>query len=156
MSTPSDAAYNRCRPVPLWNGSSNASRRRRATTRCWKDCRREARGERREAGRREAGRRARITVLVAAILLVPTLLLSQQTAPATPAPVAPTHPEVVNLTLKGVKVVKQSELLQSISTTASHCNGFILIPFCWISKAKYLFTKEYLDHKELERDVLRI
>src|SRR4051812_39290394 len=103
MSTPSDAAYNRCRPVPLWNGSSNASRRRQATTRCWKDCRREARGGRREAGRREAGRReagrrARITVLVAAILLVPTLLLSQQTAPATPAPGAPTHPEVVNLT----------------------------------------------------------
>jgi outer membrane protein insertion porin family/translocation and assembly module TamA len=68
----------------------------------------------------------------------------------------PLHPEVVNLTLKGVKVVKRADLLQSISTTASHCNGFILIPFCWISKAKYLFTKEYLDHKELERDVLRI
>jgi outer membrane protein insertion porin family len=55
-----------------------------------------------------------------------------------------------------VKVVKQSDLLLSISTTASHCNGFILIPFCLISKAKYLYTKEYLDHLELERDVLRI
>jgi outer membrane protein insertion porin family/translocation and assembly module TamA len=65
-------------------------------------------------------------------------------------------PEVVNLTLKGVEVVKKSELEQSIYTTASHCNSFILKPFCWISKAKYLYTKKYLDHKELERDVLRI
>jgi outer membrane protein insertion porin family len=103
---------------------------RPATTRCWK-------------------------AYSLAVLLVPALLFAQQPVP-TPQPAAPLHPEVVNLTLKGVKVVKQSDLLQSISTTASHCNGFILIPFCWISKAKYLFTKEYLDHKELERDVLRV
>jgi outer membrane protein insertion porin family len=103
---------------------------RPATTRCWK-------------------------AYSLAVLLVPALLFAQQPVP-TPQSAAPLHPEVVNLTLKGVKVVKQSDLLQSISTTASHCNGFILIPFCWISKAKYLFTKEYLDHKELERDVLRV
>src|SRR5437899_2383522 len=36
MSTPLDAVFSRCRPVRLWNGSSSASRRRRATTRCWK------------------------------------------------------------------------------------------------------------------------
>ena len=54
-----------------------------------------------------------------------------------------------------MKVVKQSDLLQSIYTTSSHCNGFLLVPFCWISKAKYFYTKNYLDHKELERDVLR-
>lgn len=52
--------------------------------------------------------------------------------------------------------MKQADLLQSIYTTASHCNSFILKPFCWISKSKYFFTKRYLDHKELERDVLRI
>ena len=55
-----------------------------------------------------------------------------------------------------MKVVRQSDLLQSIYTTSSHCNGFILVPFCWISKAKYFFTRNYLDHKELERDVLRV
>ena len=55
-----------------------------------------------------------------------------------------------------MKVVRQSDLLQSIYTTSSHCNGFILVPFCWISKAKYFYTKNYLDHKELERDVLRV
>jgi outer membrane protein insertion porin family len=96
---------------------------------------------------------AKAVVLAAAFLLVPALLLSQQTAPA---PTTPSHPEVINLTLKGVKVVRQSDLLQSIYTTSSHCNGFILVPFCWISKAKYFYTKNYLDHKELERDVLRV
>jgi len=86
-----------------------------------------------------------------ALLFVPAVLASQAALPA-----APSHPEVVNLTLKGVKVVKQSDLLQSISTTSSHCNGFVLVPFCWISKSKYFYTKNYLDHKELERDVLRV
>jgi len=83
--------------------------------------------------------------------LVPALLFSQETAPTLPS-----HPEVVNLTLKGVKAMKQSDLLQSIYTTSSHCNSFLLVPFCWINKAKYLYTKNYLDHKELERDVLRV
>ncbi|MFN2637199.1 MAG: outer membrane protein assembly factor [Gemmatimonadaceae bacterium] len=92
-----------------------------------------------------------IVVLAGALLFSPGALQSQDAPPQ-----AETHPEVVNLTLKGVHVVKQSELLQSISTTSSHCNGFILIPFCWISKAKYFFTKNYLDHKELQRDVLRV
>jgi outer membrane protein insertion porin family/translocation and assembly module TamA len=62
----------------------------------------------------------------------------------------------VNLTLKGVKVMKPADLLQSIYTTASYCNSFILKPFCWISKSRYFYTRKYLDHKELERDVLRI
>jgi outer membrane protein insertion porin family len=55
-----------------------------------------------------------------------------------------------------VKVVKQSEVQQNIYTTASYCNSIILKPFCWISKSKYFYTRKYLDHKELERDVLRI
>jgi outer membrane protein insertion porin family len=55
-----------------------------------------------------------------------------------------------------VEAVKKEDLLENIYTTASHCNSFILKPFCWISKSKYFFTRKYLDHKELERDVLRI
>jgi outer membrane protein assembly factor BamA len=89
---------------------------------------------------------------VAAIFLVPTFLFAQQAS----QPVIPEHPEVVNLTLKGVKVVKPADLQQSIYTTASYCNSILLKPFCWISKSKYFFTRKYLDHKELERDVLRI
>ena len=53
-------------------------------------------------------------------------------------------------------MVRRDELLQNIFTTASHCNSFILKPFCMITKSKYFFTKKYLDHKELQRDVLRV
>jgi len=55
-----------------------------------------------------------------------------------------------------VKAVKKDELFQNIYTTASHCNSVILKPFCWISKSHYFYTRDYLDHKELERDVLRV
>jgi len=51
--------------------------------------------------------------------------------------------------------VKQSDLLSSIYTTASYCNSFLLKPFCLFSKSKYFYTKKYLDHQELHRDVLR-
>ncbi len=88
-------------------------------------------------------------VLAGALLLTPGTLPSQETE-------APSNPEVVNLTLKGVNVVKEADLRQSIHTTASHCNSFILKPFCWISKAKYFYTKKYLDRRELQRDPLRI
>ena len=87
--------------------------------------------------------------LFLALLLFPALLSSQVKA-------TNTHPEVVNLTLKGVKVVRQTELRSNIFTTASYCNSFILKPFCWISKSKYFYTRKYLDHDELRRDVLRI
>ena len=52
--------------------------------------------------------------------------------------------------------MKQGDLLQNVYTTASYCNSIILKPFCWISKSKYFYSRKYLDHKELERDVLRI
>src|SRR6266852_2751390 len=140
MSTHSDAVFNRCRPARRWSGSSSASLRPQATTRCWK------------VYRRAGSPLPRLhAVLAVAILFVPAALASQDVQLT-----APTHPEVVNLTLKGVKAMKQSDLLQSIYTTSSHCNSFLLVPFCWISKASYLYTKNYLDHKELERDVLRV
>lgn len=63
---------------------------------------------------------------------------------------------MVNLTFKGVKALKKNELLQNVYTTASHCNSLLLTPFCWISKSHYLYTRDYLNHKELERDVLRV
>ena len=52
--------------------------------------------------------------------------------------------------------MRKDELLSNIYTAASRCNSFILKPFCWISKAKYFYTKKYFDQKELDRDVLRI
>jgi len=96
--------------------------------------------------------RARVSALLAgALFLAPAALTSQQSVPT-----GPSHPEVVNLTLKGVKAMKTADLVQSIYTTASYCNSFLLKPFCLISKSRYFYTKKYLDHKELERDVLRI
>ena len=68
----------------------------------------------------------------------------------------PDNPEVVALSLRGVKAVDKGELQQSIATTASHCNGLILTPFCWISKSPAIYKHEYLDRTELRRDVLRI
>src|SRR5215210_2133974 len=140
MFTHSDAVSSKCRPVRLWNGSSSASLRRQATTRCWK------------AYRQARSHLPRLAVALAAqVFFFPAILAAQNAQPLVPG-----NPEVVNLTLKGVDAVKQTDLLQNIYTTASHCNSFILKPFCWISKSKYFFTKRYLDHKELERDVLRI
>ena len=55
-----------------------------------------------------------------------------------------------------MKSVKRSDLLASIYTTASYCNSFILKPFCLISKSKYFYTRKYLDHQELQRDLLRV
>ncbi|MEX2110222.1 MAG: BamA/TamA family outer membrane protein [Gemmatimonadaceae bacterium] len=97
-----------------------------------------------------------VVLLAGALLLAPGSLSSQETAASNPEVREPTNPEVVNLTLRGVNVVKKGELLQSIHTTASHCNSFILKPFCWISKAKYFYTKKYLDREEFQRDPLRI
>jgi outer membrane protein insertion porin family len=94
--------------------------------------------------------------LAAVLLFAPACARNVQSAAPGVQLVANPHPEVVNLTLKGVSVVKQSDLLQNVYTTASHCNAVLVAPFCWISKAKYFYTKKYLDHKELERDVLRV
>ena len=97
---------------------------------------------------------------VVALLSAPALSFAQDQQPKVPPKkitAAPSpHPEVVNLTLKGVKVVRQDDLRNNIYTTASFCNSFILKPFCWISKSKYFYTRKYLDHQELQRDVLRI
>src|SRR6266576_3292781 len=163
MSIPSGAVYNKCRPVRPWNGLSSASLLRQATTRCWKGCKRGHRQARSFLGR--GIRASRLPLPAPLLLLLPAPLFSQQpvpTAPASPitasAPAPPAmsdHPEVVNLTLKGVKAVKQTELLQSIYTTPSHCTSVLLKPFCWISKSHLWFTRKYLDHKELQRDVLR-
>src|SRR5689334_135091 len=65
-------------------------------------------------------------------------------------------PEVLKLSLRGVKAFDPAELQQSISTEASHCRGIILTPICWITKSKAVYAHFFLDRKEFARDVLRI
>ncbi len=89
-----------------------------------------------------------VLLLAGALALAPATLLSQEKEPG--------NPEVVSVKLNGVHVVQQGELRQSIHTTASHCNSFILKPFCWISKANIFYTEKHLDRGELQRDPLRI
>ncbi|HEY8166904.1 MAG TPA: BamA/TamA family outer membrane protein [Gemmatimonadaceae bacterium] len=84
-------------------------------------------------------------------LALPAVLVAQQ-----PAPQPPIKPEVVALTLKGIKSVDPDELLLSIATGKSHCTSFILAPICSFSKSRLFYRKQYLDHDELRRDVLRI
>src|ERR1700738_694182 len=102
MFTHSDAVFSKCRPVRQWNGSSNASLPPQATTRCWK------------AYRPSRSLRTHVCALLAgALFLAPAGLAAQESVLK-----GPSHPEVVNLTLKGVKAMKKAELLQSIYTTA--------------------------------------
>src|SRR6476660_3868874 len=100
MSTHSDAVFSRCHPARRWNGSSSASLPRQATTRCWK-------------GYRPSGSvRTHVCALLAgALLFLPATLTSQQAVIK-----GPSHPEVVNLTLKGVKAMKTADILPSIYT----------------------------------------
>src|SRR2546423_7694486 len=169
MFTRLGAGYNRCPVVPLWSGLSGGLLPLQATTRCSRVYRRLAvSGKRLVHARRSSTYRSPLTAhLLLAALLLPAQLASQAVpAPDTVRPpvvppkklTAPqtSHPEVVNLTLKGVKVVRQDDLRNNIYTTASYCNSFILQTFCWFSKSKNFYTRKYLDHQELQRDVLSV
>jgi outer membrane protein insertion porin family len=93
-------------------------------------------------------RSAAVVIIAGAIFFAPATTRSQNKQPE--------KPEVVRLTVKGVRVVKMDDLLQSISTTQSHCNSVILKPVCWITKSHFVYSREYLDHAELKRDLLRM
>src|SRR5689334_7429032 len=65
-------------------------------------------------------------------------------------------PEVMKLTINGVKHVDQHDLEKSIATQASRCRSLLLEPFCLISKSPVFVEHHYLDRAEMRRDVLRI
>src|SRR5665647_3650936 len=93
--------------------------------------------------------------VAALLLLLPATLASQTPATKAPAKSGPVRLEVKSLSLKGVKAVDPKELRLSIATDQSHCVSMLLAPICWISKTRYFYTRKYLDHAELARDVLR-
>ena len=92
---------------------------------------------------------------VAVMLLLPATLISQAVPPPAPPKKGPVRLEVKSLTLKGVKAIDPKELRLSIATDASHCVSVLLTPICLIGKTRYFYTRKYLDHVELARDVLR-
>lgn len=65
------------------------------------------------------------------------------------------HPEITELTIKGVRSVNEDMLRNHLAIGESHCNSFVLKPVCLISKSPLFYTRVYLDHNELARDVLR-
>ena len=95
------------------------------------------------------GRSIKGLILGTAALLVPGLLAAQSQSDE------PERIEVVRLRLNGVKAVDVTELRNSIATEASHCSSSIFIPICWITKAHYVYEREYLNREELGRDILR-
>ena len=91
--------------------------------------------------------------LAALLLLVvcPVAARAQSGSPAKDP-----SPEIVQLTMKGVKHVDQHDLEKSIQTQASRCVSFFVQPFCWISHSPVFWQKYHLDRDEFRRDVLRI
>ena len=65
-------------------------------------------------------------------------------------------PEVLKLTVSGVRNVDHHDLMKSISTQASRCNSPLLLPFCLVSRSPLFVEKHYLDRQEFQLDVLRL
>jgi outer membrane protein insertion porin family len=72
-----------------------------------------------------------------------------------PADVDPT-PEVRTLEFNGTHNIDPAEVEQSIATTATRCRSFLLSVLCRFTRFRGFEERHYLDHKELQRDVLRI
>src|SRR5579862_4722471 len=65
------------------------------------------------------------------------------------------RPEVTKVTIDGAKDVDAGALADGLVTHASHCKSLVLAPFCLIWKTPLFYERDYLDRKELKRDVLR-
>jgi outer membrane protein assembly complex protein YaeT len=63
--------------------------------------------------------------------------------------------EVTKLTVAGVHALDKDDLLASLSIAQSHCVSLLLKPFCLFSHAPAFYRREYLNHDDLARDVLR-
>jgi outer membrane protein assembly factor BamA len=91
----------------------------------------------------------------AALVCLASAVAAPSLAAQRPSDVSPT-PEVRKLELNGVQNVDAAELEQSIATTATRCRSFLLAPLCRFTRFRGFEERHYLDHKELQRDVLRI
>lgn len=92
------------------------------------------------------------TILPAATLAAALVFPS----PARPQAEPSDRPEVERLIFEGVHEADLDELRQSVATRASHCRGLLFKPFCFVTRNHLIFQREYLDRRELARDLLRI
>ncbi|HZI99778.1 MAG TPA: BamA/TamA family outer membrane protein [Gemmatimonadaceae bacterium] len=90
---------------------------------------------------------------VAALMLLLPGVVSSQTPPT--ASKEPPKTEVDRLIFKGVKSVDRKDLTLSLYTEPSHCVSLVLTPLCWLTHAHYVYARHFLNHEELQRDVLR-
>jgi outer membrane protein assembly factor BamA len=88
-------------------------------------------------------------VCLASAVAAPTLVAQR-------ASDASSTPEVRKLEFNGVESVDVDQLQRSISTTQTRCISAILTPICRFARFRGFEERHYLDHKELQRDVLRI
>nr|MDQ6925910.1 BamA/TamA family outer membrane protein [Candidatus Eremiobacteraeota bacterium] len=65
-------------------------------------------------------------------------------------------PEVREVRFVGVHAVSKPVLAQAVATQASQCLQLLFRPFCLFSKSPYIYQREYLNHTELARDVVRV
>jgi outer membrane protein assembly factor BamA len=91
----------------------------------------------------------------AALVCLASAVAAPCLAAQRPSDVSPT-PEVRKLELNGVEKVDASELERSIATTPTRCRSFLLAVLCRFTRFRGFEERHYLDHKELQRDVLRI
>jgi outer membrane protein assembly complex protein YaeT len=97
-----------------------------------------------------SGRPGRTALVCLASAFAAPTLTAQRHADISPAP------EVRKLEFTGVTSLDVKELEKVIATTATRCISVILAPICRFSRYRGFEERHYLDHKELQRDVLRL
>jgi outer membrane protein assembly factor BamA len=90
--------------------------------------------------------------LTAAVLAAALIIPASITAQAEPAD----RPEVERLKFEGVKEADKDELRENIATEQSHCRGILFWLPCKFWHNHLIYEREYLDRRELARDVLRL
>lgn len=80
------------------------------------------------------------------------VLLHAQTNPAKKND----SPLIEQLTFKGVQSFEAREILATLSTQSTRCRIFLLKPMCALTHNHIFEMRNYLDHEQLRRDVLRI
>ncbi len=68
----------------------------------------------------------------------------------------PQHPLVERVTFQGVQAVEAHDIQATIETQPTTCRAFFLKPLCVLTHNHLFEARNYLDHEQLRRDVLRI